>query len=76
MVNNYYNDININILKKKKSFTGFLSKRSNNYNKKLIKLNILKECYKNGNKYASKFSFVENNIKIKKFSNGFKYNFK
>jgi len=76
MVGNYYNDININIIKKKKSFTGFSYKKSNNYNKKLIKLNILKECYINGNKYASKFSFVDNNIKIKKFNNGFKYNLK
>jgi len=76
MVNNYYNDININIIKKKKSFTGFLNKRSNNYNKRLIKLGILKECYRCGDKYASRFSFLENGIKMKKFSNGFKYNFK
>ena len=75
-MSNYYNDININILKKKKRLTELLNKKSNNYNNKLIRLNILKECYRNGNKYASRFSFIDNNIKIKKFSNGFKYNFK
>ena len=76
MINNFYNDINSSVIKKKKSFIGILNKKNINYNNKLIKINIIKDCYSINKNYASKFSLKDNNLKIKKLNNGFKYNFK
>lgn len=76
MINNFCNDINSSIAKKKKSFTGILKKKSIKYNNELIKINIIKDCYRINKRYASKFSIKDNNLKIKKLNNEFKYSFK
>ena len=62
-INNCFNN---NIIKKKKSCLVNLSKKSIKINKKLLKINVIKNFKKNNFKIISLFSVYKNNLKIKK----------
>ena len=67
------NDINLNLLKKKKSSKSNIINRNFLVKKKLIRINFIKKISKVDDKFVIKFSFYENQIKLKKISNEFKY---
>lgn len=60
------NNINNNIINKKKSCVVNLNKKSIFINKKLLKINILKNIKFNKKRITSSFSIYKNNLKIKK----------
>jgi|SaaInl47_10m_RNA_FD_contig_61_653336_length_2135_multi_4_in_0_out_0_2 hypothetical protein len=67
------NDINLNLLKRKKSSKSNIINKNFLVKKKLIRINLIKKISKVDGKFIIRFSFYENQIKLKKISDEFKY---